>query len=214
MTEITLESFHTQRALAEMAGPLDAARTLNQHAEAIKLLARRAARDIIEIGYHLTKAHKSAGHGKWLRWLDQEFGWSEQTARNYMRVFEMASIHNAVVDLQLPLRSLYVLAAPSTPEPVRQAVIDRAARGEKISHVEVTAAVDAAAGIKPKFDKPKAQEKLPSYAPNDVIDQMVALSSRLGQDDINRAIELLFKLQPPKHQSFCMLKLRAIFRGA
>jgi hypothetical protein len=150
-------SAKTRRAVAELAAavdnlPLDAATVgaLKRHAEAIKLLVRRVRSNIIEIGHHLTKAQELAGRGNWLRWLDQEFNWSEQTARNYMRVYEMASIHNSVVDLDLPMRSLYLLAQPSTPEAVRQDVIERAANGEDLSHAEVKAAVDEARPAKPR----------------------------------------------------------------
>ena len=108
MTKITIApSARTKRALTELAAAgdnptLDAATVdaLKRHAEAIKLLVRRASRDIIEIGHRLIKAQELAGHGNWLRWLDQEFDWSEQTARHYMRVYELSSIHNVIVDLE------------------------------------------------------------------------------------------------------------------
>jgi hypothetical protein len=44
---------------------------LERHANAIKALGKRAAKDMIEIGYHLTQAKLLCGHGHWLRWLDR-----------------------------------------------------------------------------------------------------------------------------------------------
>jgi hypothetical protein len=205
MTKITIApSARTKRALTELAAAgdnptLDAATVdaLKRHAEAIKLLVRRASRDIIEIGHRLIKAQELAGHGNWLRWLDQEFDWSEQTARHYMRVYELSSIHNIIVDLDLPLRSLYLLAAPSTPEAARQEVINRTASGEKLSYAEVQATV-AATKIKPKLPKPA--QKLPSSyePPDDIIDEIIVLFKALAHSDQHR----------------CVLKLSRIFRGS
>jgi hypothetical protein len=87
-------------------------------ANTIRSLRKRAADDIIEIGFRLTEAKDLAGHGNWLPWLEREFGWSEQTARNYMQVHEMAKSQN-FGDLDLPVSSLYLLASPGAlPEAV------------------------------------------------------------------------------------------------
>ena len=196
------QSARTKRAVAALAAStdnaaLDAATVaaLNRHAEAIKLLVRSACRGIIKIGHRLTKAQELAGHGNWLRWLDREFSWSEQTARNYMRVYEMASIHNAVVDLDLPLRSLYLLAAPSTPEEARKEVIDRAASGEKISFEQVKVAVDGATR-----NGKRHSTMLPSYVPDD------------PNDIINNFADQ-FKGFDRHVQSRCLRKLTKIYRG-
>jgi hypothetical protein len=194
-------SFRSQRALAELAAPtLDAATTLKQHAEAIRLLARRACRDIVEIGYHLTEAKELAAHGKWLRWLDQEFGWSEQTARNYMRVYEMAK-STTVVDLNLPLRSLYSLAAPSTPKAARDEIIERVERGETVLDAEVKEIIaKAKASLPTPPIKPVAKPPNPApyvYAPDEIIDQIFVLFSQLAPTDQHR----------------CVLRLRNFLRG-
>jgi DUF3102 family protein len=102
------------------------------HADSIRALRKRAADDIIDIGRHLTEAKKIAGHGNWLPWLDREFGWTDDTARNFMRVYDLSKTER-VRDLNLPLRALYLIAAPSTPEAAREEVIDRAQTGEKVS---------------------------------------------------------------------------------
>jgi Protein of unknown function (DUF3102) len=61
---------------------------LAEHAKAIRALGKRAIADIIEIGRHLTEAKALAGHGNWLPWLKVEFGWTDQSARNFMQVHE------------------------------------------------------------------------------------------------------------------------------
>jgi hypothetical protein len=55
---------------------------LAQHAAGAR---QRVVADVIEIGRRLTESKKICGHGNWLPWLDREFNWQEQTARNFIR---------------------------------------------------------------------------------------------------------------------------------
>jgi hypothetical protein len=174
-----------QRVLTALAAdadslPLNAAAVaaLKRHAEAIKSSLRSAGKEIIEVGYHLIKAQEKAGHGNWLRWIGEEFAWAEQTARNYMNVYAMSQIHNGVGDLDLPLRSLYLLAAPSTPEPVRREVIDQAARGEPPPHARIKNMVEKAIPKKAKTNHKPAPE--PSTQ-DELIGQIIDLFKRLDR---------------------------------
>jgi hypothetical protein len=110
------------------------------HAEAIRALGKRAIANIIEIGRRLTECKTILGHGNWLRWLEHEFGWSDETARRFIRVEEMAKSHN-LLNLDFPVSALYLLAAPSTPAEVRDEILDRAKNGEKVTHAEVKCVV-------------------------------------------------------------------------
>jgi hypothetical protein len=116
---------------------------LTKHAEAIRSLGKRVVADVIKIGEHLTEAKEICGHGNWLPWLDREFAWKERSARNFMRVFELSK-SATVADLDIPVRALYLLAAPSTPTPVVEKVIERAKAGEKIGVTEVKDAINQA----------------------------------------------------------------------
>jgi hypothetical protein len=64
----------------------------------------------IEIGCRLAACKAELGHGNWLPWLDREFGWSDRTALNFMRVYEMVTKSEKFSDLSLPVSSLYLLA--------------------------------------------------------------------------------------------------------
>jgi hypothetical protein len=97
--------------LAAAADPV-----LAEHADAIRALGRQTIENVIEIGRRLTEAKQIVGHGGWLVWLEREFGWTDRTALNFMRVYELNGKSETISDLDLPLRALYVLAAPSTPE--------------------------------------------------------------------------------------------------
>jgi hypothetical protein len=110
-------------------------RILAKHATAIRRLGKRVVADVIEIGRLLTECKRICGHGNWLPWLDREFGWTDDTALNFMRVYELSKSRN-FRDLSLPLSALYLLAAPSTPQEARDEIIERAQAGETIPVAE------------------------------------------------------------------------------
>lgn len=109
---------------------------LAAHAEVIRALGKRAIRDIIEIGRRLKEAKASTERGGWLPWLDREFGWTDDTALNFMRCHDLAKTRN-FRDLSIGASSLYLLATPGTPEEVMDEVQDRTSRGEKLTTAEV-----------------------------------------------------------------------------
>src|SRR5262245_30919872 len=121
---------------------------LAEHAAAIRALGKQTAQNVIEIGRRLTDAKQIIGHGGWLPWLDREFKWSDRTALNFIRVYEMAAKSETVSDLKLPMRALYLLAAPSTPEPARAEVIERTEAGEELPATEVKRVVEKHKGRK------------------------------------------------------------------
>ena len=109
-----------------------AAPELAQHAEAIRALGRRALSDVVEIGERLAKAKQLIGHGHWLAWLKAEFGWTDETARRFMDVFELGKSRN-LWNLDLPISALYLLAKRSTSEETRNAIFARCEAGERVS---------------------------------------------------------------------------------
>jgi hypothetical protein len=108
---------------------------LAEKATAIRALTAKVGRDIVEIGKQLAEAKARAGHGRWLPWLKAEFGWTRQTALNFIRVYELSqSKSKTILDLNLALRTIYLLAAPSTPQAAKDEVIERAANGDELLH--------------------------------------------------------------------------------
>ncbi len=109
-----------------------------EHAEKIRCLGKRVLAHVIEIGRRLTECKKRLGHGQWGTWLDREFRWSDRQALNFMRVYELVeSKSENFAELQISVSALYLLAAPSTPPEVRDEIIERAERGEKLTHAKV-----------------------------------------------------------------------------
>jgi hypothetical protein len=105
----------------------------------IRRLGKRVTEDVVEIGRNLAEARKHAGHGAWRVWLLVEFGWSDQTARRFMHVYELSrdSKFNKLLSLGLPLSGLYQLAAPKTSNGARIEIAERAEAGELITAAEI-----------------------------------------------------------------------------
>lgn len=111
--------------------PAESAGVVRDAASRIKVRMSRTAQDIIEIGRDLIEVKAALGHGKFLGWIEAEFGMTDQSARRFMQVADRFGKSNMVLDL--PPTALYELAAPSTTEPVRQEALARAEAGEKIT---------------------------------------------------------------------------------
>ena len=127
-------------------------RILTKHAAAIRRLGKRVIADVIEIGRLLTECKHICGHGNWLPWLDREFGWADDTALNFMRVYELSKSRK-FRDLSLPLSGLYLLAAPSTPKEARDEIIERAQAGETVPVAEVKRTIERTKGRKQPSSK-------------------------------------------------------------
>ena len=132
---------------------------LADHASEIRELGNQVVANIVEIGRRLTECKKIVGHGNWLMWLDQEFGWSEQTALNFMRLYELGKAKSKkLLDFNIPLSSLYILAAPSTDQHARDEIIQRAESGEVISYAKVKETVAKARERKSSGSKAPAAD--------------------------------------------------------
>lgn len=103
-------------------------------AQRIKEKVKRTIENIIEVGKELLAVKKALPHGHFLPWLKAEFGWTERTARNFMAVAERFGPKTEMIsDLQITPTAAYALAAPSAPDEARQAAIERAEAGERIT---------------------------------------------------------------------------------
>jgi Protein of unknown function (DUF3102) len=166
--------------------------TLAQHAEEIRSLGKRTIANVIEIGRRLTESKKLCGHGNWLPWLEREFGWDERTARRYISTYEFAGKSDKLSDLEIGVSSLYMLAAPSTPEEVRTGIIERVAAGEKVAVADVREAKETSRGsvaevnakVKTKADRAKKPPKKPKAdvsAAADRADPSISLPKFISQ---------------------------------
>ena len=114
----------------------------------IRKLVHRTAQDVVDIGMKLVEVKKVLPHGAFGIWLREEFDWSESAAVKMMQVANRFKNVN-VTDLEIDQSALYVLAAPSTPEPAREKAIQAAQSG-----------VVSNAKAKEIVDKHKAEAKI------------------------------------------------------
>ena len=131
------------RARAQQAGEDPA---LAEHAAMIRKLGKRVVDDIIEIGRRLQKAKDLVGHGGWAAWLEREFDWSQDTASNFINVYMLSQQDpkfRTVRNLNLPLNALYLIARKSTPETVKNEIIERAKAGEAVTAKTVKDALES-----------------------------------------------------------------------
>lgn len=91
---------------------------------------------IIETGHDLTRMKANLGHGNFETWISAEFGMTIRTAQNYMSASSAFGGKSEIISY-LPPSAVYALAAPSTPDPVREMVIERLEAGERIDPLEV-----------------------------------------------------------------------------
>jgi hypothetical protein len=164
----------------------DKEQLLTEYAEEIRFLKNHTLDNLIEIGRFLTEAKAILGHGYWLPWLEREINWDDETARRYMRVYELNKSRD-LRNLDIPFSGLQLLAAPSTPDEAKTEVFDRAASGEKLTHTDVQQAIakhkapapkapsEALIPVKPKlvpvqavlFPKPPPKEEPPVISPQE-----------------------------------------------
>lgn len=98
----------------------------------IRILVKQTAQGIIEIGQRLIEVKEKLGHGNFLPWIRDEFGWSDETAHRFMNVAQnLPQIPHGV---EFQMRALYLLASPSTPESAREEALECAESGERITH--------------------------------------------------------------------------------
>lgn len=113
-----------------------------QRTTEIRERMRLTAQTVLGIGAKLIEVKERLGHGYFGTWLEAEFGWTERTAQRFMSVAgRFKSV--AVSDLNFAPSALYLLAAPSTPEPVRKEALARAQSGERITPSTARTIVEA-----------------------------------------------------------------------
>lgn len=103
-----------------------------EDAAIIKAHMKSAAESIIAVGLALKRQKERLPHGMFLPWIEAEFEMSHMTATRFMNVAEVyGSKANTV--LVLPPKALYELAAPSTPQSVREQVEELVVDGQKVT---------------------------------------------------------------------------------
>jgi len=115
--------------------PNNVAKTAKAAAKRIKKRCKRVITDIVENGRDLLKVKDDLAHGEFGKWLKDEFGWSHQTANNYINVAlrfgdKIQRLGN--LDPQPTAEALYLLSADKVPDTTRDKMLEEAEKGNRI----------------------------------------------------------------------------------
>ena len=136
---------------------------------------------IISIGAKLRSVKAHLDHGQFGSWLSGEFGWSERTAQNYMRLAEVFGTKSETV-AGLPPTLIYTLAAKSTPNEIREKVIADLEVGREIDCKAVMAKI--------KQSRPSTLLERDSRISRSV-EKARSILGKLPADDADRLLQLL-----------------------
>ncbi|NER83354.1 MAG: DUF3102 domain-containing protein [Leptolyngbya sp. SIO1D8] len=114
---------------------------VQESVKTIKVCLRRVAKDIWKIGQQLVTVRSRLQYGQFIAWLKAEFDWTPRTAYNFINVYETFSDFESFSKIDAAASALYLLAAPSTSQDVRDIFLRRASSGEKITHKNVQKAI-------------------------------------------------------------------------
>lgn len=121
---------------------------VNRQANRIRYFAKEATENITLIGEALHATKQRLGHGQWLSWLEHEFQWSDRHARTMISVYEWAKCKSEnFSNLSIDMSALYLLARQSTPEAARDAAVELAKSGERVTHAKAKELIAAARPI-------------------------------------------------------------------
>ena len=98
--------------IAQHMAPPDTQRTIDVITGEILDAQRRGGEAILTIGRCLNEAKDMLSHGEWLPWLNEQVGYSERTAQNFMRLAREFSNPQAIADLGAT-KALKLLALPA-----------------------------------------------------------------------------------------------------
>jgi uncharacterized protein (DUF2267 family) len=110
---------------------------VQQRTGEIRERLQRSAQDIWEIGQRLADVRSQLKHGQFEAWLKAEFGWSRRTAYNFINVYETFQERAKLAQIDIATSALYLLAAPSTPQEVRNEYLEQARQGKKVTHKDL-----------------------------------------------------------------------------
>jgi hypothetical protein len=186
---------------------------VQQKTEEIRKRLKRSAQDIWEIGQKLVEVREQLNHGQFEAWIKAEFGWSRRTAYNFISVYEAFNQSSNFEQINIATSALYLLAAPSTSEKVREEFLQKAEAGKLITHKDVNQAV--------KEEKKHSQkQEIISVIPKLTVEALksspteslsATLTSTFSKTIEIKELEFGWYLLNKKHLLFCGDTARAEF---
>jgi hypothetical protein len=120
----------------------------------IKVYAAMGSSAVAQIGMHLTEVKERLPHGRFGKWLEAEFAWTDRTARNYMSLYRFAVAESETVSAAeldgFDVSAIYRLTRGSVPTGLRNAAIDLVKDGQKVARRAIEAAAGASGPAAPR----------------------------------------------------------------
>jgi hypothetical protein len=143
-----------------------------------KTVLKRTTQDIIDLSQICHEYHEEFGDSEYRKWWCEDLGMSRTRAFQMLNVQKQfgASTLNVLSDKVQPV-VLHLISAPSTPEPARKEIIEKAEQGETITHKQAKEIIAAKKKIKDLEDEITDLEScLPTES---VLDQIANLEQQL-----------------------------------
>lgn len=119
-------------------------------AERVRSFERRAGREMVDLGGALLRMKDRLGHGRFLPWLQAEFGGKVRTAQRYMEMHEAFGSKYDTVSY-LPPTTLQVLA--SAPNSAREEIVAEIEAGKQVPPAIVKSRVATAVAAAREADR-------------------------------------------------------------
>ncbi|MEA5513958.1 DUF3102 domain-containing protein [Nodularia sp. UHCC 0506] len=181
---------------------------VEQRTSEIREQLRKTAQDIWEIGESLAEVRAQLKHGQFETWLKAEFGWSRRTAYNFINVYETFGNRANLAQIDIATSALYLLAAPSTPENLREQYLQEAKTGKRITHKELVHTIKHQA--EKVAEKP---EELPLHPKSEIISIIPHSTKTTNHSDITEPKVKEITTNPSSSQWLRLGKQHLIFHG-
>jgi predicted transcriptional regulator len=141
---------------------------------------RRARSYFINTGRDLLSMKEKLEHGLFTKWIEAELGMTPRTAQNFMQAARhFGEKDKSEIISRLPPTTIYKLAAPTTPEPLRQQVVKRLEAGEHLEPAAVDAMVsEAREAARKQAEAEKEAARIASLSPEELKREKAAEKGR------------------------------------
>jgi hypothetical protein len=180
-----------------VAAPIDpTAKKINLLHDSIFQAGRTTIKNAIKIGELLTKRKVKAGHGNWLRWVEDNLSFSARTASNYVRIFERRNElkSETLSDLTAAYKLLGILVEP---EQLNSKVrIQFTKRPVEIPKVRIEFTYKKVDLLKPANPEPEPHEaEVVSITPNEA-EPTVESSVGMTAEEMDKTVDSTIAMTP------------------
>jgi hypothetical protein len=201
--------------------PIDTAVFCAAQAEAIRVLGRRVARDVVEIGERLGAVQRRLvkQKGAFPTWLEDEFHWNYGTAHKYIRIaasWSQAFNSSRDEELVIEVEALYLLSHQQVPGETREKAVERAIEGE---HITLAAAKEMIAGevadkiAEMRRDERRRRDQAVAAATAALRDELDELRAAEQEPTVEDAIGMMQRISGKKQLTRMQMQAVAMLTG-